>query len=303
MRAKSERPKKKYLISLEEKHSVVALLAGIIVLFCSLSAIILRLVNYESGENPMHYFTLLSNLLSAIGAAFMIPYAAEGILRKQFVLPRFVVLFQFAGAICVSITMVTTLLFILPIQGAEEAISGTNFWLHLIAPACTIILFQCVETGFALSRKEATLCLIPFWAYVLLYFIMVVIVGKDNGGWEDIYMTQAFVPVWVSLLVFLAIGYGVKTVLHAVQKKRAKQTWKNITRHWQDDMEPTELLIEAFGLGRFMGARSMFGELTIPLEILSAMAERYGIPTEKLVKAYVKGALDAAEERRARREK
>lgn len=45
MEARTVKQKKKYLIALAEKHSFVALLAGIIVLFCSLSAIIIRLMN------------------------------------------------------------------------------------------------------------------------------------------------------------------------------------------------------------------------------------------------------------------
>ncbi len=303
MVAKGAKPKKKYLIALAEKHSVVALLAGLIVLFCSLSAIIVRLMNYDqTGENPLHYFTVLSNLLSAIGAAFMIPYAIEGIYRKQFVLPRFVILFQFSGAICVSITMLTSLALILPLQGVREAIGGTDFWLHLISPACTILLFLCVETGVVLSRKEAALCLLPFFIYIAVYFVMVVLVGKENGGWADIYRAQAFWPFWISLLLFLAIGLIVSTLLHAAQTRRAVQTRRDIARGWRDDLSETELLIEAFGLGRYIGAKTSFGQLSVPLDIFSAMAERYNIPLDKLAKAYIRGALDSAEERRAGQE-
>ncbi len=304
MMTKGAKPHKKYLIALAEKHSVVALLAGIVVLLCSLSAIIIRLMGYDqTGENPLHYFTILSNLLSAVGAAFMIPYAAEGIYRKQFVLPRFVILFQFSGAICVSVTMLTSLLLILPLQGVREAIGGTNFWLHLISPACTILLFLSVETGVALPRKEAALCLAPFLLYIAVYYVMVVLIGQKNGGWADIYKTQAFWPSWISLLLFLAIGFIVFTLLHAAQKRRAAQTWRTIAKGWRDDLSETELLIEAFGLGRYIGAKTSFGQLSVPLEIFYAMAERYGIPLDKLVKAYVRGALDSAGERRAGQEK
>ncbi len=298
------RQRKKYLIALAEKHSLVALLAGMIVLFCSLSAIIIRLMNYDqTGELPLHYFTILSNILSGIGATFMIPYAAEGIIKKQFVLPRFVVLFQFAGATCVSITMLTAFALILPLQGIEEAIGGTNFWLHLISPACTIILFLSVETGVALTRKEAMLCLIPFWVYIAVYFVMVILVGEENGGWADIYKTQAFWPIWVSLLIFLVIGFVVSTILRLAQSRRAAQTWRTIASGWSDDLSPTEVLIEAFGLGRYIGARTPIGELTIPMEIFAVMSERFSLPLDRLVKAYVKGAMDSAGERSARQGK
>ncbi len=70
-------------------------------------------------ESLFHYFTVLSNIFSAVGAAFMIPYAVEGIRRKRFVLPRWVVLFQYCGALGVFITLTSAVMFILPVSGIK----------------------------------------------------------------------------------------------------------------------------------------------------------------------------------------
>ncbi len=298
MIAKQKKQPKKYLIALEEKHSIIALAAGILVLCCALSAILVALEEDDAtGEPMLHYFTFLSNLLNAIGAAFMIPYAADGITKKRFSVPRFVALFQFAGVTCVTITMVTTLCIIIPVQGVEFALADSGFWLHLVCPLCTLVLFQCIETGISLTRKEGLIVLVPYWAYMLLYYIEVIIIGKENGGWSDFYMTQAFWPAWVSLILMLALGFIVFLLLLKMQKRRSEQTWKDIARMWQDDLEPAELLTEAFGLGRFIGSRRGKLELTVPLDIFALMSERYGIPLEKLTKAFVKGALDAVKDR------
>ena len=110
---------KKYLIALEERNSKIALAAGILVFFCTMAAIMIKFRDFiQTGdEHPLHYFTVLSNFLSAVGAGFMIPYAVEGIRKKRFILPQWIVLFQFSGAICVAVTMVSTLALILPTQG------------------------------------------------------------------------------------------------------------------------------------------------------------------------------------------
>ena len=292
------KPHKRYLIELEERHSVVALIAGVLVFFCTLGATLIWAEGYSNdGEKPLHYFTALSNLLSAVGAALMIPYAVEGIHKKHFFLPRYIILFQFAGATCVTITMLTSLLLILPLQGAV-AVTGTNFWLHVVTPICTLVLLQCVETRHSVTRKEALLTLIPFWTYAVVYYTMVVLVGEENGGWSDIYMTTAFWPVWISLLLFLILGFAVSAGLRFLQNKRVKKTWKNITLMWTDDLEQHDLLIEAFGLGRYVGSKCDRDEITIPLDVFSLMTERYDIPLEKLVKAYTTGAVQALKERR-----
>ena len=89
----------------------------------------------------------------------------------------------------------------------------------------------------------------------------------------------------------------VAAVLRRIYNRRAVQSWRRIARMWSEDLEPTELLIEAFGLGRYIGAACDGGELAIPLDIFKVMAQRYDVSLEKLIKAYVKGALDAAEEK------
>lgn len=297
MGEKEGRKRKKYLIALAERHSVIALVAGLAVFICTMAAVFIWLESFNpEEEQPLHYFTALSNLVSAIAAAFMIPYAVEGIRKKHFVLPKYIVLFQFSAATCVSITMLTSLAIILPTQGLM-AVTGYNFWLHIVTPFSALVLFQCVETGTTISKREAILCLIPFWAYIIVYYVMVVIVGKENGGWDDIYMTQAFWPAWVSVLMFLVIGFVMAMAMRALHNLRAKQFWKMVTSRWTEDTMPEEMLVEAMGLGRYIGKRmSADTELTVPLSLFSTMSERFGLPMERLINAYIYGALDSLKE-------
>lgn len=221
----------------------------------------------------------------------MIPFAVEGIRKKRFILPRWVVLFQFAGAVCVTITMVTALALILPLQGAEQAFKVYNFWLHVVTPIATVILFQCVESGVALTKREMLLALLPFLSYMLLYFVMVVLVHR----WEDIYSVTIYLPAWASFLVMLALGLAVASALRLVQNRRARQTRARLSRMWSEDYDPVELKIEAFGLGRFMG-QHCDGELVVPLDIFEMMAEHYGVTLEDLTRAYIRGAADSLQE-------
>ena len=298
-RLPTAKKQKKYLIELEETRSIVALAASILIFFCTLASVFTMFGNaYENQQNPLQYFTVLSNLFSATGAAFMLPYAIEGIRKKRFLLPRWLVVYQYSGATCVAITMLASLTLILPTQGVSQ-MSGPNFWLHLITPAVTVVLFQCVETGIRFRRRDMILSLIPYWVYMTVYSVMVAFIGKERGGWSDFYMTTAFWPAWVSFLLMLAMGGIVSFVLLLIHNKRAEQSRRRYAKAWSDDLEPTQLLIEAFGLGRYIGSKCSIEELTVPLDVFAAMEERYGIPLERLTKAYVKGAMDSMKERDA----
>ncbi len=288
---------KKYLIALEETRSVVALAAGILIFFIVLAAVFVKALRFnETKEFPLHYFTVLSNLLTAVSAAMMVPYAVEGIRKKRFVLPRWIVLFQYSCAVCVAITMVSALMIIWPTNGSS-AVTKSEFWLHIFVPACTVVLFQCVETGFSLPRRAILLALIPYWAYMAVYFVEVIVIGEENGGWRDFYMTQKFFPAWVSLLLMLGIGFGVAALLRLIQNRRALLSRKRIVGQWGESPDKTRLLIEAFGLGRYYGAVYTSGELSVPLDIFTLLSEAYAIPLNELTRAYVKGALDAIKER------
>ena len=295
MKPKMSESHKQYIIALYHTRSVVALIAGAGVFVVALAAIFYGLQTYTEEESLFHYFTVNANLLAAAGAAFMVPYAVEGCRKKRFVLPRWVVLFQYCGAVCLAITMLSTLCFILPVMGME-GIRGMNFWLHLISPTLSIILFQCVETGASFARRDTLLVLIPYWIYMTIYFIMVILVGKENGGWEDIYSVQAYLPVWVTIPMMLALGYVVALILRKIQNRRVRLSKARITRQWRADMSEVELRIEAFGLGRYMGLHSEDSELSVPVDIFELMAEQYDVSLQDLIKAFVKGGLDGMEE-------
>ena len=289
---------KKYLIALEETRSIIALVASVIIFVCTLGAVFYMLSHEKAGsDTTLRFFTVISNLLSATGAAFMLPYAVEGIRKKRFVLPRWIVLFQYSGATCVAITMVSSIAIIMPTQGISKMM-GANFWLHLITPLATVILFQCVETCIKLYKRDMLIALTPYWCYMAVYTIMVVVIGKEDGGWSDFYKTMAFWPAWVSMLLMLAIGFAVAAVMRLVHNKHAKRSRLRIARSWSKDLSPMQLRVEAFGLGRYIGAHCSIEELTVPLDIFTMMSEQYDIPVEDLTKAYVKGAIDAINERR-----
>jgi hypothetical protein len=290
--------RKGYLIDLHKKRSILALIAGICVFVCTFAAVFWGLQAYAGdGESLFHYFTVLSNLVAAVGAAFMIPYAVEGIRRKRFVLPRWVTLFQYCGSVGVAITMVSAICIILPYQGARAAFGGMSFWLHLVSPLMTLILFQCVESEVLFRVRDLLVTMIPYWIYMLVYFVNVYLVGK----WEDIYSTKDVLPPWTVAVLMIGIGFAVSAVLLLIHNRRARRSARRLMRCWDKRMEPAELKIEAFGLGRYMGMTTDGDELSVPVDIFEMMTERYDVTLEELTRAYMKGALDGMEEKKRSR--
>ncbi len=291
---------RQYMIDLQKWRSVLALLACGITLVCSVFAFNLSFVKYVRNEWALSrffcYFTTLSNILTALASSFILPYAVNGIRRKRFVYPKWMSILHYAGTICTTLTMIFSLAFILPYD-AEMALGGSNFYLHVVCPAAVLVSFLLVESGYIYTRKDNLLCLIPFFLYSIVYIIMVVFVGADNGGWEDLYKIVTFAPVYFSLPAMYAFAYLVAFGIRKLAGFLTVRRQKRMLFSWKDDLAPVEIKIELYGLGRFYGLRGDKNDLSVPYDILEALSARYAIPCGDLMKAYAKGLYDGARDK------
>ena len=296
----AERSKKQYLIDMHKWRSIVALVASIITLVASIAAITVSEANsVRSGESAsltFRYFTTLGNMLTALATSFTIPFAIEGIRKKRFVLPGWLSMLFYSGAICTTLIFVFAMVFILP-YSSHSALGGPNFYLHVICPITVLLSFMLVENQIGFSRKDALICLTPFALYSLVYLVMVVFVGEGRGGWDDLYMLNTFVPAWLSFPLMWLLALGVAYVIAKASEKVNLVRREKMFAEWADDAEPVEVNIEVFGLGRYYGLRGTRAELDVPFDILEILAEKYSLPIEGLVKIYTVGLIEGMNDR------
>ena len=283
--------RKEYIINLNTVRSRRALISAIIVSVCTFVAVVNNALDPTYTESSFHYFTTISNLISAAGAMFMIPYAVEGIRRKRFTMPRWISLFQYAGAVSVFITMFCALTIISYTLGPVFAFTEDNFWLHLVNPVLAIILFLLVETDQKLTKRDAVLSLIPYWIYVIIYIIMVVYIGEERGGWEDIYNATSTVPLWIVFNLLILIGFAASIILRKLHNLIVDRSLKDLTSRWEG-YSSVELRIEAYGLGRKLSRRLDKNEIVVPIDIFRMMAQKCDVSIEDLTRAYIKGVED-----------
>ena len=102
----------------------------------SLIAIGSSLVKYARNgwaiADLFRYFTTLANMITALAASFLIPFAINGIRKKRFVTPKWLSMLHYMGTVSTTLILVFALVFILPFD-PEFAIGGSNLFLHEIA--------------------------------------------------------------------------------------------------------------------------------------------------------------------------
>ena len=294
----------RYSIDLDQRHSIIALIAGLVVSVCAFRAVAGGLmtapseITPERGSSLYRLFTVNSNTLAAFGAVLMIPYAVEGIRNKRFVLPKWIAMFQYAGAICTTLTMLFAVFLIWPGAGAKLAFTGMNFWLHVICPIMSLVLLYTVESYNHFSNQDALLALTPFDIYAVIYIFNVVLLGPENGGWRDIYRLTIYLPATISAPLMFMFGFGIATLIRVLYNRLSEYRHNRMIKSLWSGLTPVELKIEVFGLGRYKGLHNDEDSINFPVDIFRTINRIYGIPIESLSTAYAKGVSDGLKERK-----
>lgn len=290
--------KNQYFISLHRTRSLVALIGGSIVAAFTFVAVIMGILETPTVITPerggtiiFHLFTVNSNLLSAVGAFLMLPYAVEGIQKKQFRVPKWILVLQYSGTVCVTLTLIFAMLLILPVNG-KSAVIGMNLWLHLICPLMSIVLFCCSEADRRFDWKDTFFAMLPFLCYMAVYAVMVFALNGRFGGWRDIYRMGEYIPFWLAAPIMLLITWGIARGFRAIHNKLIRRRAKRLAECWNDTVTPVEVKVEVYGLGNYMGRFAKSSDIHIPLDILTHLAEQYHIPVKQLAEIYVAGAIN-----------
>lgn len=289
-----------YMLSLYRTSSIIALVACTVTFFSALYALASDLVsNTVKGipvDDMFHYFTINSNAYTAFAASLMIPFAVEGFRKKRFTCPKWLSMLFYSGTICTTLTMVFSCC-IISIYDPQKAFGGANFILHIICPLLVLLSFFSVESDLRYTLKDMLICMIPFFIYACVYVVFVMIIGEENGGWEDIYKLKTLVSPFLSIPALILLAFGVASGIRALRNRVSDSHLKLLTSCWRDDMDPVEIKVEVFGLGRYVGMHGDRNLISVPLDIFKSLTARYGIKTEELLKAYIKGVADSLRDR------
>ena len=291
---------RQYIIQLESRRSLLALVASLISLFFAIYAITSALITQDrNGGNLIEvfrFFTVISNIIAAVASSMIIPYAIEGFRKTRFDCPRWTMHFFYIGATCTTLTMLFTL-FIISFLDFGTAFRGHNFYLHLICPTMILISFFIIESHYKFTLKDSIICMIPILIYFCIYLYEAVYIGENNGGWKDMYYVTWIMPVPLSITIVVTLAIIDITLLRFIYNKLLDMRVKNFINHlWDKDVHPAEIKMELFGLGRYMGRFENKYCASLPLDIINIISEKYKLTKDELIKPFMKGMMDSISE-------
>lgn len=279
------------------------MISSIVVAVCVCVGVTMNLttlydVNFDHmGLRTFCMFTVNSNIFCGIAMMLTIPYTIDGMRKKDFHLPNWMVDFLLMGVTAVGLTFLVSLCVLAPVKGFVLIFTGSRFFLHGLCPVLAIVAFCFIITNHVISIKESLIALLPVMLYAMVYYFMVEILGPDNGGWDDFYGFFTRIPSWISLLSFMPLTFGVATVIRLLHNRscRRHMQWMAalINAEFSDKTIREQIVYVAEG----RRSEKKTGNIVIPVPLIAAMIKNSGdeLDLEEACDIYLRTILQTPE--------
>ena len=286
------------------KFNKMRYISGIVisslVIIMTFVAISLSLVDYyhsessEAGVGTFKMFTTISNIIAAFSAAMCLPFQIDGLRRDRYRLPSWIVIVMYVGAVGVFLTFFVAITIISAYQGFVKAMfTNAKLFTHTINPLLITLLFVLVISDTRIKFSFSFITLIPVTIYMIIYLIMVIILKE----WNDHYYTDKYVPWPVSLLLIIAISFGICQLLRFLHNLTNKRVHQIIEKYYKEspDFDFPKIKDAIASLAKMESKFYYKGdEIYIPVDIIKMLSDKYGtesVPTDILYDVYLENYL------------
>ena len=203
----------------------LSLISAIVVVLCACVGVVMNLTtlhdeNFDHmGIRTFCMFTVNSNILVAICMALVIPYSIDGLRKRYFHLPNWLVIFLLIGTTSVTLTFLVSLFVLAPFKGFALIFTGSRFFLHGVGPILSFIAFSFFLSDHFVSFADCVLALIPVFIYASVYYVLTVLIGPEKGGWNDFYGFNTYLPIYIPMLLILPVTFGIACLLRFLHNR------------------------------------------------------------------------------------
>ena len=142
-------------------------------------------IGYAAKFEMFKFYTTDSNILLAICSLILLIYEYKYINKKITSIPNWAYIIKLIGVCCISLTFMTTLVFLTPKFGIYAMYNNSSLFFHLIVPMLSFISYIGYENHDT-KYKYALLGIIPMFIYSI-YYTGNILLHLDNIRQYDLY--------------------------------------------------------------------------------------------------------------------
>ena len=123
-------------------------------------------------------------------------------------------------------------------------------------------------TSHKVTVKQSLLALIPVGIYAVVYFVMVLLIPAELGGWDDFYGFATEMPPWISATVVLPLTFGITTLIRLWHNHSFVNRRKNEAQIFLDYFEGKEAKEILYEMGKARAKIQPFGDVIMPVLVI-----------------------------------
>jgi hypothetical protein len=177
--------------------------------------------------------------------------------------------------------------------------TGSRLFLHGVCPILNILAFCLFITSHKVSLKQSLFSLIPVAIYAILYFVMVVVITEERGGWSDFYGFATRIPFWIPAVLILPLTFGIATLIRLWHNHSFVNRRKNEAQIFLDYFEGKNTSEILFEIGKARAKIQPYGDVIIPTLVIRKIVyfTESNMSMEDAWKLYLDGYLYAEKEK------
>jgi len=289
------------VMKVTRRQCELTLISAVVVVVCVFIGITMNLTtlydeNFDHmGLRTFCMFTVNSNILAAISVAMTIPDTVDGLRKHDYHLPRWVTVFVFAGVTAVMLTFLISLFILSPVKGFVLIFSGSRFFLHGVCPLLAFVAFCFFMSAQRVSLADQLVALVPVLLYAVLYYVMVVVIGEENGGWNDFYGFATHLPLWIPVTFILPLTFAISSLIRFLHNRSFRRRKEAEAAYFKETFGGTDLRNIVGAMARLHASTVKTLDILIPRRVISIMLENSGedCTLDELCEAYLREYLES----------
>ena len=289
------------VMKVTRRECLLAMFSALAVVVCVCIGVTMNLTtvadeNFDHmGLRTFCMFTVNSNILAAAAMAMVIPYTMDGLRTHNYHLPRWIVDVVYAGVTSVALTFLVSLFILAPVKGFVLIFTGSRFFLHGVCPIVAVLAFCLFMSQKHLNFWDSLIALVPVLIYAVIYFIMVVVIGEENGGWNDFYGFATRVPWWIPAIAIMPVTLLIATGIRLLHNHSRDRRKREETAFFTETFAGADVRKIVAAMARSRSSAKTL-DIIVPTRVISILLEHSGsdCTLEEASQIYVKEYMECS---------
>ena len=128
---------------------------------------------------------------------------------------------------------------------------------------------------------------------------MVVVIGEENGGWNDFYGFATRLPLWIPVTLIMPLTFAISSLIRFLHNRCFRRRTEEEAAYFKETFGKEDIRKAVSAMARLNGSTMKTADVLIPRRVISIMLENNegDCTLEELCRLYLEEYLEGCKAR------